>query len=104
VVGSSGFESPPTMPDRALVGTTAVALIRFESLPDQRTGISSRYVVLATDGDRLWIPLEGKEGFQLIAREARFRKQGSALFLDVPTPSGATAVLKFDGARFVKLN
>ena len=69
------------MPDRALVGATAVALIRFESLPDQRTGISNRYVVLATDGDRLWIPLEGKEGFQLIAREARFRKQGSALFV-----------------------
>jgi hypothetical protein len=61
-------------------------------------------VALATDGDRLWIPLEGKEGHELIAREAKLRKQGATLFLDVLTPSGATAVLKFDGTRFVKLN
>ena len=86
------------------MGREGVALLRFEGLPDQRTGISARYVALATDGDRLWFTLDGKGGHHLIAREARFRKQGSTLFLDVPTPSGATAVLKFDGTRFVKLN
>jgi len=101
---SDPVKSPLMISDRALSGTTAVALLRFESLPDQRSGISTRYVALATDGDRLWIPLEGKDGHELIAREAKLRKQGATLFLDVPTPSGATAVLKFDGTRFVKLN
>jgi hypothetical protein len=96
--------SPLSMSDRAISGTTAVALLRFESLPDERSGISTRYVALATEGNRLWLPLEGKGGPLLIARHAKLRRQGSALFLDVPTPSGATAVLKFDGTRFVKLN
>lgn len=103
VVGTYPVGSGMTVSDRAIAGTTALALLRFESVPD-RTGITTRYVALATNGERLWIPLEGKDGHELIAREARFRKQGSTLFLDVPTPSGATAVLKFDGARFVKLN
>ena len=97
-------ESLLTMSDRAVSGPTAVALLRFESLPDRNSGIATRYVALATEGNRLWFPLEGKGGHQLIARKAKLRKQGSSLFLDVPTPSGATAVLKFDGTRFVKLN
>jgi len=101
---SEPVKSPMTMPDRALTGKTAVALVRFESLPDERSGVSNRYVGLATDGERLWFTLEGKGGHHLIAREAKLRKQGATLFLDVPTPSGATAVLKFDGTRFVKLN
>lgn len=61
-------------------------------------------VALATDGERLWFALEGKGGHHLIAREAKLRKQGSTLLLDVPTPSRMTAVLKFDGTRFVQLN
>jgi hypothetical protein len=101
---SDPVESPLTMSDRAVAGPAAVTLLRFESLPDQRSGISTRYVALATEGSRLWFPLEGKGGHQLIARQAKLRKQGATLFLDVPTPSGATAVLKFDGTRFVKLN
>ena len=101
---SEPVASPLTISDRAVSGTTAVALLRFESLPDQRSGISTRYVALATEGNRLWFTLEGKGGHQLIAREAKLRRQGATLFLDVPTPSGATAVLKFDGTRFVKLN
>jgi len=101
---SEPVKSPMTMPEHVLAGTTAVALVRFESLPDQRSGIAIRYVGLATDGDRLWFTLEGKGGHHLIAREAKFRRQGTTLFLDVPTPSGATAVLKYDGTHFVKLN
>jgi len=93
-----------TLAQKALAGQgTAVALVRFESAPDERTGVTTRFVALATDGDRFWLALEGKGGSQLIAREAKFRKQGSSLFLDVPMLA-ATAVLKFDGERFVKLN
>ena len=104
-VSSDPVMAPMTMPDRALGSTgTAVALLHFESLPDERSGVSSRYVALATDGDRLWFALEGKGGHHLIAREAKLRKQSSTLFLDVPTPSKATAVLKFDGTHFVQLN
>ena len=104
-ISSEPVEGPLTMPDHALASTTAaVALLRFQSLPDDRTGVSTRYVALATDGDRLWFALEGKGGHHLIAREAKLRRQGSALFLDVPTSSKATAVLKFDGTRFVQLN
>jgi hypothetical protein len=45
--------SPMTMPDRTLAGgPTAVALLRFESLPDERTKESTRYVALASDGTR----------------------------------------------------
>ena len=103
-VSSEPVEAPMTMPERTLVGTTAVALLRFESLPDERTQVTTRYVALATDGERLWFALEGRAGHQLIAREAKLRKQGTTLFLDVPVSSRATAVLKFDGARFVQIN
>ncbi|HEY1333946.1 MAG TPA: hypothetical protein VGF31_06810 [Myxococcaceae bacterium] len=104
-VSSEPVETPMTMPDHVLASpTTAVALLHFESLPDDRTGITSRYVALASDGDGLWFALEGKGGRHLIAREAKLRKQGSKLFLDVPMPSKATAVLEFDGSRFVQLN
>jgi hypothetical protein len=101
---SEPVKSPMAMSDRALVGTTALALLSFESLPDQRTGIATRYVALATDGDRLWFTLEGMGGQHLIAREARFRRKGSILFLEVPTASGTGAVLRFDGTHFVKPN
>jgi hypothetical protein len=103
-VSAVPVESPMTLAQKALAGGgTAVALVRFESAPDERTQIATRFVALATDGDRLWLALEGKGGSQLIAREANLRKQGSSLFLDVPMAT-ATAVLKFDGERFVKLN
>jgi len=104
-VSSEPVESPMTMPDHALGSPgTAVALVRFDSLPDERTHVSGRYVALVTDGERLWFALEGKGGHHLIARDAKLRKQSSTLFLDVPVSSKATAVLKFDGTRFVQLN
>ncbi len=96
--------APMTMADRALAPGAALALVRFESVPDERTKVTTRFVALATDGDRLWFALEGRGGHQLIANQARFRTQGSTVFMDVPMPSKATAVLKFDGARFVQLN
>ena len=104
-VSPDGVNGPMTLPDRMLAGpSTAVALLRFESVPDERSKITGRYVALATDGERFWYALEGKGGHQLIAREAKLRTQGSAVFMDVPLQSKATAVLKFDGTRFIKLN
>jgi hypothetical protein len=104
-VSPDPVEAPMSIPDRMLAApSTAVTLVRFESVPDERTRIARRYVALATDGDRLWYALEGQGGHQLIAREAKLRKTGSTLFLDVPLPSKATAVLKFDGTRFIQLN
>lgn len=32
------------------------------------------------------------------------RNQGTTVFLDVPVSSKATAVLEFDGTRFVQIN
>jgi hypothetical protein len=96
--------APMTMADRALSPAAALALVRFESVPDERTKVATRYVALATDGDHLWFALEGRGGHQLIANQAKFLTQGSTVFMEVPTPSKATAVLKFDGTRFVQLN
>jgi hypothetical protein len=61
-------------------------------------------VSLATDGDRLWFAREGKGGRHLIAREGKLRKQTSTLFLDVPMPRKATAVLNLDRTRVVQLD
>jgi hypothetical protein len=89
---------------KAQAGKVLLALLRFDTDPDPKSGIATRFVALASEGQRLWYALAGKGGGQLIAREAKFRRQGKAVFLDVPVPSGATAVLRFDGQRFVKLN
>jgi len=104
-VSPDGANGPMTLPDRMLAGpSTAVALLRFEIVPDERNNMTGRYVALATDGERFWFALEGKGGHQLVAREAKLRKTGGTVFMDVPLPSKATAVLKFDGTRFIKLN
>ena len=109
VLGSFGssdpVKAPMGFPAATLAGSgVAVALLRIESLPDEATKLETRYVALATEGRRLWFALASQGANQLVARSAKFRKQGSSLFLDVPMPSGATAVLKFDGERFVKLD
>jgi hypothetical protein len=72
-----------------------------ESLPDEVTKLPTRYVALATDGQRLWLALSGQGGSQLVAREARLRTHGAKLLLEVQGAGKSRSVLKFDGARFV---
>jgi hypothetical protein len=99
-------ESGVVIADRRVTtgGRTAVVLLRFTTVADERSEISTRWVLLASDGNKAWVALDGRGGTLLIAREARLRPQGSALYLDVSTESTATAVLRFDGTRFVKIN
>lgn len=109
VVGSFGssdpVKAPMTLPAPALVGTgIAVAFLGVESLPDEVTKLTTRYVALATDGQRLWYALAGPGGNQLVAREAGLRTQGTKLFLEVRGSGKSRAVLKFDGTRFVPMD
>jgi len=109
VLGSFGssdpVKAPMTFPAPALVGTgIAVALLRVESLPDEATKLATRYVALATDGERLWFALAGQGGSQLVAREARLRTRGTTLLLEVQGPGKTRVVLKFDGAQFVPMD
>ena len=109
VLGSFGssdpVKAPMTFPAPTLVGTgVAVALLRVESLPDEVSQLSTRYVALATDGQRLWFALAGQGGNQLVAREARLRTHGTKLLLEVQGTGKSRATLKFDGARFVPVD
>jgi hypothetical protein len=106
VLGSFGssdpVKAPMTFPAPARVGTgIAVALLGVESLPDEVTKLPTRYVALATDGQRLWFALSGPGGSQLVARESRLRTHGMKLILEVQGAGKSRSVLKFDGTRFV---
>jgi len=107
VLGSFGssdpVKAPMTFPAPTLFGAgIAVVLLEVESLPDEATGLTTRFVALATDGQRLWFALAGEGGNQLVAREARLRTQGTKLLLEVQGSGKARAVLRFDGNRFVR--
>jgi len=109
VLGSFGssdpVKAPMTFPAPTVVGSsTAVALLRIDSLPDEATKLETRYVALATDGRRLWFALPGHGGSQLVAREARLRTAGAKLLLEVQTSSKNRAVFKFDGTHFVPMD
>ena len=109
VLGSFGssdpVKAPMGFPAPMLDGTgVAVALLRIESLPDEATKLGTRFVALATVGRRLWFALAGQSGNQLVAREAKLRRAGTKLLLEVHASSKARAVLRFDGTRFAPMD
>jgi len=82
---------------------TAVLLVKLGLVPDNRPP-ETRWLVLATDGLKLW-PALGKTpgGIQLIAPEASFRPQGPKLYLDVRIKNTTVFVFRESGL-FERLN
>jgi hypothetical protein len=102
---SDPVKAPMTFPAPTVTGAgIAVALLQVESLPDEVTKLATRYVALATDGQRLWYALAGSGGNQLVAREARLVTRGKKVLLEVEGSNDTRAVLKFDGTRFVPMD
>lgn len=65
----------------------------------------NRWVVIATDGTRAWLPLKGDHGHQVISPLVAFRAQGSKLFLDVgPKNRGKVVFVLRKNGKFERLN
>jgi hypothetical protein len=83
-------------------GMQALLLLKLPLKP-KKGAASTHWVVLATDGQRVWLPLSGAGGTHAIAPHARFRRQ-KRLFLDLGPKRGPHKVFTLEGERFVALN